>query len=162
MGKDSNQLFREKSLERIESPEKINARIKVLNPGIWILLIALLVAIIGVLIWAFAGNINQTVEVNYRSYGYGGEVVYVSEDQISEISYGCKIEADGEVGKVTGWDEEPCLAEEVMDEYLMHLNGFSPKSFVYEVRTNLMSYEGVHNAKIVVDKISPIEFIIGN
>ena len=162
MGNNSNQLFRKKSLEKIESPEKVNALVRVLNPGIWILIVALLVAIVGILVWAFAGRINETINVYYRSSGYGGEVIYVPEDMISGINYGLEIESDGQIGKVTGWDEEPTLAEEVMDDYLIHLNNINPKSFVYEVRTNLMCSEGIHPAKIVIKTFAPIEFIIGN
>ena len=162
MGNNSNQLFRKKSLEKVESPEKVNALVRVLNPGIWILIVALALAIIGILVWTFSGKISETIEVYYRSSGYAGEVIYISEDMISEIEYGQEIESDGQKGKVTGWDEEPSLAEDVMDDYLIHLNNFSLDSFVYEVRTNLMSSEGIHPAKIVIKKFAPIEFIIGN
>ena len=162
MGNNSNQLFRKKSLEKIESPEKVNALVQVLNPGIWIVIIALLFTVIGILIWTFAGRINETIDVYYRSSGYRGEIIYVTEDMISGINYGLEIKSDEQLGKVTGWDEEPVHAEDVMDDYLIHLNNLSPDSFVYEVRTNLMSSEGIHPAKIIVRTFAPIEFVVGN
>lgn len=161
MGNNSNQLFRKKSLERIESPEKVNAFIRVLNPGIWIVIVAIVVAVIGILVWAFSGSINETVEVDFRSYGYGGEVLYVPEGQIEGIDYGIEIDTDEQIGKVTGWDTEPSKAENVMDEYVMHLNNIKPNDYVYQVRTNLMCSEGVHSAKIIVRQFKPIEFITG-
>ncbi len=52
-----NNLFREKSIERVSSPEKLDDYIKVVSPGIWILLAAIIVLLLGVLAWANVGTI---------------------------------------------------------------------------------------------------------
>ena len=53
-------IFREKSLERISSPDQMDDYIKVTTPSVWIALIALVVLLIGILAW----NIFGTVEVH--------------------------------------------------------------------------------------------------
>ena len=38
-----NSIFRKKSLERVQSPEQLNDYIKVANPGVWLVLIAVII-----------------------------------------------------------------------------------------------------------------------
>ena len=38
-----NQIFREKSIKRISSPEELNKYLRVTNPGIWAVLLAVIV-----------------------------------------------------------------------------------------------------------------------
>ena len=40
----SDQIFRKKSLDRISSPEQLNDYIRVANPGIWMILAAVITA----------------------------------------------------------------------------------------------------------------------
>ncbi|MCR4807821.1 MAG: hypothetical protein K5857_09120 [Lachnospiraceae bacterium] len=42
-------LFRKKSLERISSPEELNDYIRVTTPGIWLILVAITLLLIGML-----------------------------------------------------------------------------------------------------------------
>ena len=47
----SDNLFREKNLKRISSPESLNDYVKISNPGIWVLLVAVIVLLVGFLVW---------------------------------------------------------------------------------------------------------------
>ena len=51
-------LFREKSLEAIESPESLNDYIRVTSPSVWIALLALVVLLVGLLAWSVFGRIE--------------------------------------------------------------------------------------------------------
>ena len=46
-----SKLFREKSLERIASPEQLNAYIRVSTPSVWLLLAAVVILLAGVCVW---------------------------------------------------------------------------------------------------------------
>ncbi len=50
-------LFREKSLQRVSSPEKLDDYIKVVSPGVWLVLIAIIILLLGVLAWASVGSV---------------------------------------------------------------------------------------------------------
>lgn len=56
-------LFREKSLEAIESPESMNDYLQVTSPGVWIVLAAIIAILIGAVLWSVFGRINTTVDV---------------------------------------------------------------------------------------------------
>lgn len=42
-----NDLFRKEAIEKMTSPEDLNAYVKVLNPRIWLILIGIAIAIFG-------------------------------------------------------------------------------------------------------------------
>jgi len=44
-------LFRKEAVEKITGPEELNAYIKVLNPRIWLILLGIAAAIVGMIIF---------------------------------------------------------------------------------------------------------------
>lgn len=57
----SNSVYREKSLDRISSPERLDDYIKVSNPSVWVIIFALFILIGGFLYWGFFGSLPTTV-----------------------------------------------------------------------------------------------------
>ena len=51
-------VFREKSLDKVSSPESLNDYIKVTTPSVWIILIALAVLLLGILAWSIFGRVE--------------------------------------------------------------------------------------------------------
>lgn len=51
-------VFRQKSMERVSSPEQLNDYIRVTSPSVWIVLIALVVLLLGMLAWSVLGRIE--------------------------------------------------------------------------------------------------------
>ena len=74
----NNSVFRKKSLERISSPEQINDYIRVITPGMWILLIVIILLVIAGITWGLCVTLTVT-DVNSA-----GEVV---KSTVSPISY---------------------------------------------------------------------------
>lgn len=62
-------LFREKNLEAMDSPESLNDYLRVTSPGVWLVLAAVVVVLIGAIIWAIFGRINTTAELALSSSG---------------------------------------------------------------------------------------------
>ncbi len=55
-------IFRKKSLEQISTPEQLDDYIKVTKPSVWVVLIATILLIAGVLVWAVFGKIEVNTE----------------------------------------------------------------------------------------------------
>ena len=53
-----SELFRKKSLERISSPEQLDDYIKVTSVPVWIVLLAIVVLLSGMLAWASFGTVE--------------------------------------------------------------------------------------------------------
>ncbi len=51
-------VFRKKSLEQINSPEQLDDYIRVTTPSVWIVLLALVVLLVGVLAWSILGTME--------------------------------------------------------------------------------------------------------
>ena len=70
----SESIFREKSMEKVSSPEALGDYIRVTKPSVWIFLIALVLLLCGMLAWSVFGRIEVR--------GEDGNV-----EQIAPISY---------------------------------------------------------------------------
>lgn len=67
-------VFREKSMDKVSSPEALGDYIRVTKPSVWIILIALVLLLCGMLAWSVFGRIEVQ--------GEDGSV-----EQIAPISY---------------------------------------------------------------------------
>ena len=68
--KNTSGLFRQKNLDRISSPEQLRDYIHVTTPGVWIVLLAIIILLAGVLIWGAFGSIQV--------HNAAGELVTIS------------------------------------------------------------------------------------
>lgn len=127
-------IFRKKSLDRINSPESLNEYIKVANPGMWILLISIIVLLCGALVWAYFGTVNT----------WENAIVYVSEGQAycqvnqsaaEKVQNGMQIVVDSYEGTI---------GQKIDD---------SKEGTTFLVNINIP--DGVYEAKILVESISP-------
>ena len=51
-------IFREKSLERVSSPEELNDYIRVTSPSVWLVLLATVLLLVGMLAWCVLGTVE--------------------------------------------------------------------------------------------------------
>ena len=54
----NNSIFIEKSIDRVSGPESLNDYIRVTSPWVWIVLLALVLLIAGMLAWSVFGRIE--------------------------------------------------------------------------------------------------------
>ena len=59
---ENGTLFRQKTLDRISSPEKLTDYLRVTNPGIWIFLAAVIVLLAGIFVWSMVGTLETTAQ----------------------------------------------------------------------------------------------------
>ena len=56
-------IFREKSIDRVSSPEQLNDYIRVTTPTVWLVLLALVILLLGMLAWSIFGTV-ESVDAN--------------------------------------------------------------------------------------------------
>ena len=61
MAEEKKQIFRQKSLDRIASPEQLNDYLRTTKPGVWIILILIILLIVVFFAWASIGRLETTV-----------------------------------------------------------------------------------------------------
>ena len=55
-------MHKEKKTERISSPEQLNDYIHVTTPSIWLVLLALIILLAGMLVWGIFGTVEITTK----------------------------------------------------------------------------------------------------
>ena len=137
----NEEIFRQKSLDKVKSPENLDDYIRVSNPGVWLLLISVIVLLAGVCVWGIFGHIDSTIETSVRSEN-GTAVCYISEDGISEIKEGMSVKFDG--------------IEAVITEITRNDSG----EYVCRLSSEQTMPDGTYEGKIVTDSVWPLSFIL--
>lgn len=80
MAGNESSLFRKSSLERVSSPDQLNEYIKVTNPSLVVILIAIFSILVAGIIWIFCGTVPKTVNLT-------GAIAENYDNQIRVYSY---------------------------------------------------------------------------
>lgn len=135
-----NQIFREKSIERISSPEELNKYLRVTNPGIWAILCAVIVLLAGLIVWASVGTLETKAEA--LAEVSGSEVtIIVTGERAPLVTEGMPVIVDG---------EESVIRNVEMDEYGRAVG-----------TADLLNVtDGKYHAEVIIESIKPIRFLI--
>ena len=55
-----SEIFRKKSMDRVSSPEQLNDYIRVTTPSVWLVLLAVIILLVGMLTWSIFGTVEAT------------------------------------------------------------------------------------------------------
>ncbi len=53
-----NSIFRQKSIDKVSSPEKLDDYVRVTTPSVWITLSAILLLLVGAVVWGIFGEVE--------------------------------------------------------------------------------------------------------
>ena len=153
------QVFRKKSLDRVSSPEQLNEYIKVANPGVWMVLAAIIVLLTGVVVWGCIGHLETTLSAVLVADG-GETVIYVKEADAETLKSGMTVRAGEQEFTISEISAVPIRVDTTFPEYALHLGDFTEGEWVYAVGVNGGLADGVYKAEIVLERISPISFLL--
>ena len=155
----NQQLFRAKSIQKVTSPEQLDAYIRVSTPSVWILLTAIVVLLIGVCVWGILGRLDTTVPA-VAVVEDNRITMYVKEADIREIEAGMKVKTEGGEFEITSVDAQPVTVDEAFSEYVCHVGNLQQGEWVFAVTCSGEAGEGVYAVKIVTESVSPMSFVI--
>ena len=156
----NEQLFRKKSIDRVNSPEQLNEYIRVANPGVWLVLAAVIALLVGVVIWGVFGTVETTIETGVVVDG-DAALCYVSAEDAARLETGMTVSVEGNIGSVKSMSAAPVQVNDDFDDYILYLTGFEKGDFCYAVEVEMSGMaEGVYAALITVDSTHPISFVI--
>ena len=138
--KMKEEIFRKKSLDKIKAPESLDDYIKVTNPGVWILLISVILLLAGAAVWGIFGHIDSTVRTDI--YVKSGKVVCcVKNDDIDSVKTGMSVKFH---------DFETVTAKVVKKQD----NGFACSLSSEDILP-----DGVYSGEIITESVSPLSFV---
>ena len=155
----NEQLFRKKSVDRVSSPEQLNEYIKVSNPGIWMIPAAIVILLVGAIVWGVLGTLDTTLST--VAVAENGELtVYVKEADIDSIEEGMTVRIGDKEGTITEISTTPTTVDGTFSDYALHVGNLVNGEWVFAIRVSGEFTDGVHNADIVVESVSPMSFIL--
>ena len=140
-----SRLFRKKTVERIASPEQLQDYMRVTNPGIWMVLAAVIVLLAGLLVASALVRVETTIPVKGEIAEAGsGIVMALSREDGAKIREGMPVRLAGRSGRV---------------------------DYVYQSGASVMVTAslddaaealpaGVYDAEIVTEVLNPISFLM--
>lgn len=130
-------LFRKKTLERISSPEQLTDYLRVTSPGIWAVLAAAVLMLVGLFVWAMTGTLETRTDA--------GAIV---EDKTAVVV--SKEGAELEAGMPLIINSQKYMLQRTdKDDY--------DRTIAF-AETDLP--DGSYDAEVITEEIKPMEFLL--
>ena len=130
-------VFRKKTLDRISSPEQLTDYLRVSNPGIWVVLVAVILLLAGIFAWSAVGTLETTADASVIVQEHKAEIVTTGSE---ELSSGMTVRAAGQEFLIGSVETDP----------------YGRMIGTAEVELPNGTFEG----KVVIERIHPIEFLL--
>lgn len=136
--KRKKNIFRKETLERISSPEQLTDYLRVTNPGIWIVLAAIVILLVGFFVWMSVGIIETTVPVGVSTQNRRATVAIKSD--VNTMSKDMTLRVGG---------KETTILSTSTDNY---------GRTVGEAEVDLPN--GMYDGTLVIESVHPISFLL--
>jgi hypothetical protein len=161
---ETQKMFREQSVRKMVSPDKLDDYIHVTNPSVWLILGAVGVLLICAFVWSVEGSIPTTLTKLFTADG--GELVsYLSTDEASLVKIGMTVDVDGTSGTISAVGTTPLSYEEAAaqlpGDYAAHVMELSQWNIPVTVSSAKEIADGAFvDVSIVTESVRPIDFLI--
>ena len=152
----NRQLFREKSMERISSPEKLDHYIRVPDTGTWMILLTVILLLIGTCIWGIFGHLDTKIETIAVAKD-GNVTCYISETDLQNVKDGTSVFIGEKEYQIENVSEIPV---ELTEEQLLALGKESSGGKFYLATVNANLEDGIYKAEFITDSVSPASFVL--
>ena len=153
-------VFRDKSIERISSPEQLNDYVRLTNPGVWFVVAAIMIILVGAFIFGITGHIDSSVPGVCISDG-SSTVCLVKREYGDRFTDDMHVQVGGAEYRVFLRKVKPVAIDSGIDAYVLFIGDMEPGEWVYEIDVDGEIPEGVYEARLVTERISPLSFIFG-
>ena len=139
MSENNQTIFRKKAMNRISSPEDLTSYMRVTSPGMWIILAAVIILLVGLFAWAAVGTLETTVDATAVIQNHTAQIVATGQGA-EELKAGMQLRIAS---------QEFVIASVNYDEY--------GRAAAY---AELPLPDGSYDATIVVEQTRPIESLL--
>ena len=137
MSEEKQNVFRKETIDRISSVDQLSDYLRVTDPGIWVILAALIALLAGLFVWSMIGNLETTQDVKIIVKDHTAQIITSGMD---ELEAGMPLTVSGQDFQIaiTGTDE------------------YGRPYGIAEVSLPDGTYEGT----VVTDSVHPISFLL--
>ena len=137
MAESGNAVFRREALDRLSSPDELTEYLKVTNPSVWVVLIAVVVLLVGILAWASVGTLQTKADAKV-TVNNGDATVLVDESYA--MNEGMKVTIAGQEYPIES------ISEDEFGRTVGH--------------ADVMLADGAYDGTAVVDETRAIDFLL--
>lgn len=159
MENKTHSLFRSKNIERIESPEEMNDYLQVTSPGVWLVLAAVIVFLLGVCIWGIFGHIESTTQAAVIS-NTEETVCLVPEAALSSVIKNRSMKINDTEYELVPASLEPEVISEGTNVYWILAGNLHVGDVVYRIPLSQNIPEGVYSGTIVTETLTPLSLLL--
>ena len=156
-------LFRDKSMEAIESPESMNDYLQVTSPGIWLVLAAIIAILIGAILWSIFGRINTKVNVAVVSKD-GSQICYVPYDKLQSVISAGVVDVEGQMYPLTidagSETTNTIIISESTNPYVRVAGDLQIGDIAVAVPVDSDLANGVYTGHVITESLQPISLLI--
>lgn len=152
-------LFRKKSEEYINSPEKLDYYLHVTTPGVWAILLAVIIFLIGACVWGATGTLETSISVAVVAND-GKTAAYIPESAVDAVVKSRTTSINGETVTLEPDALEPTSVTDSTNIYVRRAGNLKVGDIVYEIPIKEKLEDGVYSAKIVTETISPVSLLL--
>jgi hypothetical protein len=167
MADATSSIFNKKAAEKLRSPDDLDKYVRVTNPSIWVVLLACVALLAGLLAWGIFGTASTNVGAT-ATYVDGKVMCFLTTEDVAKVHQGDSALIDGkymtvdEVGvtplsraEVSGIVQSDYLESVIVTNdwtYPVTFTGDSANSFTPGIPLQ---------TSITVDRIAPISLVLG-
>lgn len=151
-------LFRKKSMDRVNSPEQLNDYIRVSNPSVWMILAAIIILLAGVCVWGVFGHLDTEMETAGICRD-GTLYCYISDADSSGLSDEILISVKGNeysAAELSAFSMEKETIEEMALESGIE---WGEEDWVLKAETSDLA-DGTYSVSVITKREKPISFVI--
>ena len=159
MDNKKQDIFRTKSIERIECPESMNDYLQVTSPGVWLVLITIVIFLIGACIWGIFGSIESTVNVAVVSTDTE-TICLVPNTALESVIRNRAVRITDTNYELLPATLEPEIISEDTNIYWILAGNLNIGDIVYRIPLSQNLSEGVYTGTIVTETLSPLSLLL--
>ena len=155
-------IFREQNLDRVSNTDTLDDYIHIASPGVWMVLIVIILLLAAGIIWGFFGTVNVDTTGVLVVEG-DATTLWLGEDDARELTSGMRFKAADEEGMVTGAAGTPEAVSEVFSDTADNgqVQLFTEGAWVCPFPAAIELPAGVYPAAVTLQSFSPLELIFG-
>ena len=161
-----NKIFRQKSIDRVSSPDQLDAYIKAASPKMWLLLASIIIFLVGAIVWGTLGTIESKAAAGVcvedkKAYVFLSEDNYEKLAEYTFVRFGEMKSSDlTEISGPYSTSEDELPIGEDAASYLCHVSEIGDDDWFYILVYNVRGAEdGIFKGELVFEEISPITFV---
>lgn len=139
----NEEIFRKKNLDKAKSPENLDDYIRVSNPGVWLLLVSVILLLAGACVWGIFGKIESTLPTTVIVEG-GEAVCYLTQENLSSVTVDKTVRFGGTEATIVSIDAAA---------------GDTP-GYCCVLRPNDTLADGFYEGTIVTKSVRPLSFVL--